>query len=130
MPPGERVAEAAVERIRAVRLNGAVEHALQHEVSELRFRERFGKWREIIAQDMPADRDLYCNTVAMMHYAKGIAHAALGDVTRAVAEQFGARRGAVEAALLAGAVSAAPGTGTGDGSERGSGPGMMRPRTR
>jgi hypothetical protein len=32
---------------------------------------RFGKWREITAQDLPADRDLYCNTVAMMHYAKG-----------------------------------------------------------
>jgi len=41
---------------------------------------RFGKWREIIAQDLPDDRDLYCNTVAMMHYAKGVAHAALDDV--------------------------------------------------
>lgn len=47
---------------------------------------RFGKWREIIAEDLPADRDLYCNTVAMMHYAKGVAHAALGDVA-AAAEQ-------------------------------------------
>jgi tetratricopeptide (TPR) repeat protein len=48
---------------------------------------RFGKWREIIAQDLPADRDLYCNTVAMMHYAKGVAHAALDDVPAAAAEQ-------------------------------------------
>ena len=48
---------------------------------------RFGKWREIIAQDLPADRDLYCNTVAMMHYAKGVAHAALGDVSAAEIEQ-------------------------------------------
>jgi len=48
---------------------------------------RFGKWREIIAQDLPADRDLYCNTVAMMHYAKGVAHAALGEVAAAEAEQ-------------------------------------------
>jgi hypothetical protein len=48
---------------------------------------RFGKWREIIAEDLPADRDLYCNTVAMMHYAKGVAHAALGDVPAAAAEQ-------------------------------------------
>src|SRR6185437_14471327 len=48
---------------------------------------RFGKWREIIAQDLPADRDLYCNTVAMIHYAKGVAHAALGDVPAAEAEQ-------------------------------------------
>jgi hypothetical protein len=48
---------------------------------------RFGKWREIIAQDLPADCDLYCNTVAMMHYARGVAHAALGDVPAAEAEQ-------------------------------------------
>ena len=48
---------------------------------------RFGKWREIIAQDLPADRDLYCNTVAMLHYAKGVAYAALGDVPAAEAEQ-------------------------------------------
>src|SRR5262249_21261752 len=39
------------------------------------------------AQDLPADRDLYCNTVAMIHYAKGVAHAALGEVPAAEAEQ-------------------------------------------
>ena len=48
---------------------------------------RFGKWLEIIAQDLPRDRDLYCNTVAMIHYAKGVAHAAVGDVPEARAEQ-------------------------------------------
>jgi tetratricopeptide (TPR) repeat protein len=48
---------------------------------------RFGKWHEIIAQEPPADRGLYCNTAAMMHYAKGVAHAALGDVPAAEAEQ-------------------------------------------
>jgi tetratricopeptide (TPR) repeat protein len=48
---------------------------------------RFGKWREIIAQALPADQALYCNTVAMMHYAKGVAHAALGEVPAAEAEQ-------------------------------------------
>ena len=48
---------------------------------------RFGKWHEIIAQELPADHDLYCNTVATMHYAKGVAHAALGDVAAAEAEQ-------------------------------------------
>jgi tetratricopeptide (TPR) repeat protein len=48
---------------------------------------RFGKWHEIIAQDLPADRDLYCNTRAMIHYAKGVAHAALGEVQAAEAEQ-------------------------------------------
>lgn len=48
---------------------------------------RFGKWEDIIAQALPEDRDLYCNTVAMIHYAKGVAHAALGDVPAAEAEQ-------------------------------------------
>jgi tetratricopeptide (TPR) repeat protein len=48
---------------------------------------RFGKWHEIIAQELPADHELYCNTVAMIHYAKGVAHAALGDVAAAEAEQ-------------------------------------------
>lgn len=48
---------------------------------------RFGKWREIVAQALPADRDLYCNTVAMTHYAKGVAHAALGAVAAAEIEQ-------------------------------------------
>src|SRR3954447_12748034 len=48
---------------------------------------RFGKWHEIVAQELPADRELYCNTTAMIHYAKGVAHAALGEVPAAEAEQ-------------------------------------------
>jgi len=48
---------------------------------------RFGRWREIIAQDLPADRDLYCSVVAMMHYAKAVAHSALGHVAEAEAEK-------------------------------------------
>ena len=44
---------------------------------------RFGKWREIIAQELPEDRELYCTTTAMMHYAKGVAHAALGEIAEA-----------------------------------------------
>ena len=48
---------------------------------------RFGRWQEIIAQDLPEDRALYCNTVAVMHYAKGVAHAALGEVGAAESEQ-------------------------------------------
>ena len=48
---------------------------------------RFGKWQEIIAQTLPADPDLYCNTTAMMHYAKGVAHAAVGNVPAAETEQ-------------------------------------------
>jgi hypothetical protein len=39
------------------------------------------------AQNLPADRGLCCNTVAMMHYAKAVAHSALGDVPAAAAEQ-------------------------------------------
>jgi len=48
---------------------------------------RFGRWREIIAQDLPADRDLYCSNVAMMHYAKAVAHSALGHIAEAEAEK-------------------------------------------
>jgi tetratricopeptide (TPR) repeat protein len=48
---------------------------------------RFGKWHELVAQALPADRELYCNTTAMIHYAKGVAHAALGEVPAAEAEQ-------------------------------------------
>ena len=48
---------------------------------------RFGRWREIIAQDLPADRDLYCSSVAMMHYAKAVAHSALGHIAEAEAEK-------------------------------------------
>ncbi|MGE0424969.1 MAG: tetratricopeptide repeat protein [Reyranellaceae bacterium] len=44
---------------------------------------RFGKWREIIAQDMPRDPALYCATTAMMLYAKGIAHSVLGEIDAA-----------------------------------------------
>ena len=44
---------------------------------------RFGKWREIIAQELPKDRDLYCSTTAMMLYAKGVAHSVLGEIAEA-----------------------------------------------
>jgi tetratricopeptide (TPR) repeat protein len=44
---------------------------------------RFGKWREIIAQELPEDRDLYCTTTAMMLYAKGLAHSVLGEIPQA-----------------------------------------------
>ena len=44
---------------------------------------RFGKWREIIAQELPEDRDLYCSTTAMMLYAKGVAHSVLGEIAEA-----------------------------------------------
>lgn len=44
---------------------------------------RFGKWREIIAQELPKDPDLYCTTTAMMLYAKGVAHSVLGEIAEA-----------------------------------------------
>jgi len=44
---------------------------------------RFGKWREIIDQELPKDGDLYCTTTAMMLYAKGVAHSVLGEIERA-----------------------------------------------
>ncbi|MCR9135794.1 MAG: hypothetical protein NXI27_07365 [Alphaproteobacteria bacterium] len=48
---------------------------------------RFGKWREIIAQPLPDDADLYRVTTAMIHYAKGVAHSALGNVDEAESER-------------------------------------------
>ncbi len=46
---------------------------------------RFGKWQEIIAQELPADRELYCSTTAMMLYAQAVAHSALGHIAEAEA---------------------------------------------
>ena len=48
---------------------------------------RFGRWRDIIAMALPEDRELYCATTAMLHYAKGLAHAVLEDVPAARQEQ-------------------------------------------
>jgi len=48
---------------------------------------RFGRWREILAQELPEDRDLYCVTAASIHYARGVAHAALGEVADAERER-------------------------------------------
>ncbi len=48
---------------------------------------RFGKWHEILAQPLPEDCDLHRNLVATMHYARGVAHAALGQIPEAEAEQ-------------------------------------------
>ena len=36
---------------------------------------------------LPEDRDLYCSTVAMIHYARAVAHSALGSVAEAEAEK-------------------------------------------
>ncbi|WP_108663167.1 tetratricopeptide repeat protein [Acuticoccus kandeliae] len=64
---------------------------------------RFGKWREIIAEPLPEDQALYCVTTASIHYAKGVAHAALGDVASAEREKalfLAARRRVPDTRLL------------------------------
>ncbi|MEM7798660.1 MAG: hypothetical protein AAF633_05675 [Chloroflexota bacterium] len=48
---------------------------------------RFGKWEEIIAEQLPEDQALYAVTTASWHYAKGIAHAVLGNIEEALAHQ-------------------------------------------
>ena len=47
---------------------------------------RFGKWREILAQELPGNQDLFCVTTAMMRYARTVAHGVLGEVDEAEAE--------------------------------------------
>ncbi len=44
---------------------------------------RFGKWQEIIDQELPSDPELYCATTAMMLYAKTVAHSAIGNIAEA-----------------------------------------------
>jgi tetratricopeptide (TPR) repeat protein len=48
---------------------------------------RFGRWKDLIGLEMPADKDLYCVTAAMMHYGKGVAYAATGDIPNAQRER-------------------------------------------
>ena len=48
---------------------------------------RFGRWQDIIAEPLPEDPLLYCNTTASLHYAKSVAHAVLGDVHQSEQER-------------------------------------------
>jgi tetratricopeptide (TPR) repeat protein len=48
---------------------------------------RFGRWDELIAQPLPQDLGLYCTTAATIHYGRGVAHAANGQLPQARAEQ-------------------------------------------
>ncbi len=48
---------------------------------------RFGRWDELIALPLPADPDLYCTTTATIHYGRGVAHAAKGQLIQAYAER-------------------------------------------
>jgi tetratricopeptide (TPR) repeat protein len=53
---------------------------------------RFGRWNEIIGQDLPADQGLFSVTTAMIWYAKAVAHGVLGNVAdaKACAAEFDA----------------------------------------
>lgn len=48
---------------------------------------RFGKWQEIVDQDLPADQELYCATTAMMRYARTVAWSAMGRIAEAERER-------------------------------------------
>jgi tetratricopeptide (TPR) repeat protein len=46
---------------------------------------RFGEWEQIKQQALPEDPALYAFTLALIHYAKTVAHAATGDIPAAEA---------------------------------------------
>ncbi|MEV5958079.1 hypothetical protein AB0M11_30670 [Streptomyces sp. NPDC051987] len=48
---------------------------------------RFGRWEDILRLPLPADPRLYCVTTAMLHYARGVAHAATGRIRQAEADR-------------------------------------------
>jgi tetratricopeptide (TPR) repeat protein len=48
---------------------------------------RFGKWHEATQMELPEDQQLFCTLTANVHYARGVAHAALGNVDAAEAEE-------------------------------------------
>lgn len=48
---------------------------------------RFGRWDDLIAQPLPADPELYCTTATTVHYGRGVAFAATGQLVQAHAER-------------------------------------------
>lgn len=48
---------------------------------------RFGMWEEVLKLELPKDQDLYCVCTALTHYAKGMAHAAIGNIDEAKKDQ-------------------------------------------
>jgi tetratricopeptide (TPR) repeat protein len=48
---------------------------------------RFGRWDDLIAEPLPADQSLYCSTAATVHYGRGVAHAAKGQLSQAHTER-------------------------------------------
>lgn len=48
---------------------------------------RFGRWQEILYLPVPKDQELYAVTTSTIHYAKGIAYAAMGKIDEAEQQQ-------------------------------------------
>ncbi|MYW63401.1 hypothetical protein GTY65_04815 [Streptomyces sp. SID8379] len=48
---------------------------------------RFGRWSDLLALPLPGDPKLHCVTTAMLHYARGLAHAAGGHLDEAETER-------------------------------------------
>ena len=48
---------------------------------------RFGRWHEIIREPLPDDPELFPVSIAMHHYARGVAFASLKDIAAAEAER-------------------------------------------
>jgi tetratricopeptide (TPR) repeat protein len=48
---------------------------------------RFGQWDDLIGEPLPSDVELYCSTAATIHYGRGVAHAAKGQLPQAHAER-------------------------------------------
>ncbi|MBG0850577.1 hypothetical protein I2W78_01565 [Streptomyces spinoverrucosus] len=48
---------------------------------------RFGRWADILQLPFPEDVRLYCVTIAMLHYARGVALSATGRIDEAEAER-------------------------------------------
>ncbi|MEM9406790.1 MAG: hypothetical protein AAGA81_12200 [Acidobacteriota bacterium] len=48
---------------------------------------RFGRWQDILDVALPKDRELFCTTTAMTHYARGVAFAATGRTEEARGER-------------------------------------------
>jgi tetratricopeptide (TPR) repeat protein len=48
---------------------------------------RFGRWEKLIAEPLPSDPSLFCTTTATIHYGRGVAHAAKGQLPQAHAER-------------------------------------------
>ncbi|CAI6088250.1 unnamed protein product [Clonostachys chloroleuca] len=48
---------------------------------------RFGMWEEIKALALPTDQELYCVTIANIHYGKAVAYAATDDLPHAEEER-------------------------------------------